>query len=87
VLTDALEQLSYQVIVSFGVSQQIWDCTVADYAVSTTKEFKFAKFGIVTATVPRLPTPYVRPIVPGSLSFWVLGDPELSFLGETTILL
>lgn len=63
-LTDALDQISYQVKVSFGTAEQTWQCTVADYSVATSREFRFSHYGVVKATVPRLPEPTYATLVP-----------------------
>lgn len=86
-LTDAFDQLSFQVIMSVGNSQKIWDCWVSDYTITTSRDHRFYKMGLVNAQVPRMPTVKTRTITPGSLDYWVLGDPELSELGVTTRLL
>ena len=86
-LVAAFEQLSYQMIVSIDDDQEIWSCTVADYAITTSQAFMFSRMAIVKATVPHLPSLYQRVIVPGTKGYWVLGDQELSVLGRTTILL
>jgi hypothetical protein len=90
-LTDAFEQITYQVVVAFGLDQQIWACTVADYQVSTSREFRHRNMAVVKATVPRLPSPYTRSIdpttPPGEPGFWVLDDPVKSVLDTTTTLI
>jgi hypothetical protein len=85
-LTDALEQISYQIIVSFDNGQQIWDCSVADYTVTTSRDFRFAKMAIVKATVPRLPKIAMNTIIPGTSGVWLLDDPVSSILDTTTVL-
>lgn len=54
-LTDALEQLTFQMVVRFGDSQQTWTCEMADYTVVTQQEYRFATMALVQANVPRLP--------------------------------
>jgi hypothetical protein len=55
-ITSAFDQLSYQMIVRFADSQETWDCSLADYTVSTKQEMRFATMALVKATVPHLPT-------------------------------
>jgi hypothetical protein len=89
-LTEAFEQISYQMVVSFDSDQEIWECTVADYKTTTSREMRFAKMAVITASVPHLPSTYVRAIPadtpPGQPGFWVLGDPDKSVLDISTIL-
>jgi hypothetical protein len=54
-LTDALEQLTYQVMVRIEDATEYWDCQPANYSIETQQEFIHARLGIVRATVPRLP--------------------------------
>jgi hypothetical protein len=55
VVTDALEQLNYQMVVRFGNSQETYTCSPADYTVTTKQEFRHATMAQIKATVPRLP--------------------------------
>lgn len=54
-LEDALCQLSYQLSFRTTDATRYWDCTVADYVVTTTREFTHARIALVKATVPRHP--------------------------------
>lgn len=54
-LTDAIEQLSWQLMVRFDEVAEYWQCSAADYAVQTQREYRHARLSIVRATVPRLP--------------------------------
>lgn len=54
-LTDALEQLSYQIMMRIEDATEYWTCQPAGYAIETQREFYHARIGVVRATVPRLP--------------------------------
>lgn len=54
-LTDALEQLTYQMMVRVEDATEYWDCQPANYSIETQQEFLHARLGVVRATVPRLP--------------------------------
>lgn len=55
-LTAALDQLQYTVVVLEGGVSETWRCSMADYTVRTSQELRLAKMGLVTAQVPRKPT-------------------------------
>ena len=54
-LCGALEQLSYRLMQRHGNSAVYYDCTVADYTVTESREFKHAGIALVRASVPRHP--------------------------------
>lgn len=54
-LTEALEQLQYEVKVRDGDLEETWTCSVADYTLETGQELRNATMVIVRASVPRLP--------------------------------
>lgn len=60
-LTDALEQLSYLVMVRIEDMAEYWTCSPAQWTVETQREFIHARMGVVRASIPRLPTALVVP--------------------------
>ena len=56
-LTDALDQLAFQMEVRFGDSQETWQIVQpADHIEAYDKAYRFATMCLVRATVSRLPT-------------------------------
>lgn len=55
-VTDALEQLQYEIKAQIGNLEETWTCSTADYAVETSQEFIHATMALIRAQVPRLPT-------------------------------
>lgn len=56
-LTDALDQLSFQMVVRFADSQETWQIVQpADYVEQYEKAYRFATTCLVKATISRLPS-------------------------------
>ena len=56
-LTDGLDQMSYQVMVSVNGLVEYWTCVEpAEYTIEMQHEFRHAMIGVVRANVIRLPT-------------------------------
>lgn len=56
VLEAAFDQLSYQIREIFGGMTRVWTCMAAPYTVACSGPMRFAREGLVSAQVPRLPT-------------------------------
>lgn len=61
VLTDAIEQLSYLLLVRIEDASEYWQCFPADYSIQTQHEYLHARLGVVRAQVPRLPAVTLAP--------------------------
>lgn len=56
-LTDALDQLAFQMVVRFGDSEETWQIVQpADHVEAYDKAYRFSTLCLVRATVSRLPT-------------------------------
>jgi hypothetical protein len=55
-LTDAFDQLQYEIRMRNGDLLETWDCAVADYVVQSPQELINSTMAVVRATVPRRPS-------------------------------
>lgn len=55
-LTDAFDQIQYQLVFRHEDSTETWTCQTADYTITRGYELRHAKHALIRAQVPRRPT-------------------------------